>query len=121
MKLEVDGVTFDIKWHYDGVGEGKRYRKVTFCSVMARGKAPGTVASFLGSVRFNPKDGVYVKERGRKLALARAIEVLPRATRTLLWDAYWRALDNWERSTPLRYPPLTGGFIEEGDHTDASR
>lgn len=50
---------------------------------------PEGEATLLGEAICHPKDN-FCKEVGRKLALARAIKGLPRASRMLVWDAYFK-------------------------------
>ena|SRR5260221_9357401 len=96
MRIEVEGVQFQIGFQYDVIGLGKRARKVTYCRVeaLAKDKDRFTASAYFhGMTRFNPHDKAFSKEKGRKLALQKAIQVLPRSTRAKFWDAFWRARD----------------------------
>lgn len=62
--------------------------RMTFCVVLRRHESDGHTTLLSGRARCSKKDN-FNKEAGRKLALERAIAILPRADRALIWSAYF--------------------------------
>lgn len=114
MRLIVEEVEFKLKWAYNTVETGRRARKVTDCVVTAIAREGKSFGHFVGTVRFNPHDVNYSKQKGRELSLARAIGVLPRETRRRIWQAYWQAMDDFRARTDTNRR-LAAGIQKELD------
>lgn len=89
----VDEMKWLIKFSYADVKDETKYpdgetRKVIQCAVLPNDKAD-TSEPVIGKAVCNPCDQ-YVKEKGRRIALTKAIAGLDRSQRTSVWSEYWR-------------------------------
>ena len=94
----------------------KAFRKCprqTFCIVLQRHDLDGYTTMLSGRAVCGKKDN-FNKEAGRKLALARAIAMLPRNDRSLIWSAYFGRLN------PVISRKMIAGFRSDEHFTSHS-
>ena len=88
MKINIDGRGYSFKFqhHTSGIERG------TVCRVYNEEGVQVTQ----GVANVHPHDN-YCKEKGRKIALSRAISDWDKPYRTQVWDEYrtWGAKDRW--------------------------
>ena len=110
MKINIDGRNYSFKFYHknDGDTQGKQptqpvtklsrkalsapVERATTCIVF--NEAGEEVTS--GTANVHPKDN-FCKEKGRQIALARAISSWDKAYRTKVWEEYrtWGATNRW--------------------------
>ena len=88
MKINIDGRNYSFKFMHNTSG----LERGTVCSVFNEEGAQVTY----GVANVHPHDN-YCKEKGRKIALSRAISDWDKPYRTQVWDEYrtWGAKDRW--------------------------
>ena len=88
MKINIDGRNYSFKFqhHTSGIERG------TVCRVYNEDGVQVTS----GVANVHPHDN-YCKEKGRKIALSRAISDWDKPYRTQVWDEYrtWGTKDRW--------------------------
>jgi hypothetical protein len=99
----------------------RKFRKqprLTFCAVLRRDQT-GTTTLLSGRAKCSKKDN-FNKEAGRKLSLARAIAVLPRDDRGVIWSTYFsrsnvvasrQMIEAFKRDADVRAQVLTIGGL----------
>ena len=110
MKINIDGRNYSFKFYHknDGDTQGKQpiqpvtklSRKVFFASVervticIVFNEAGEEVTS--GTANVHPKDN-FCKEKGRQIALTRAMATWDKPYRTQVWEEYrtWGAKNRW--------------------------
>jgi hypothetical protein len=90
IALELDGTSYTIRWaHFpDGFSliEGEEIPvKGTTCSIF---EGDLEYPTWTGEAHLHPKDR-YVKEKGRKISLSKALSKWPREKREEVWKAYF--------------------------------
>ena len=99
MKINIDGRDYSFKFqHNTGNSKGKlekedsQVERGTVCRVL---NEAGDQVTY-GVSNVHPKDN-FCKEKGRKIALSRAISKWDKSYRTQVWNEYrtWGAKDRW--------------------------
>lgn len=88
MKIKIDGRDYSFKFQHNTTGK----ERGTVCRVF--NEAGNQVVYGVSNV--HPKDN-FCKEKGRKIALSRAIKSWDKAYREQVWNEYrtWGAKDRW--------------------------
>lgn len=79
MRFQYKARAFSIRFHYTNLNQ-----RIIECMIY---DDTGDALKFYGSAYCHPKDR-FVKETGRKIALAQALAGATREFRTLAWHAY---------------------------------
>jgi len=98
MKVKIGRTTYRVEFKHSqigGIGRNKfgkirLYAGRTFCRILSDGRKGarfGGKEKSKGVAYQNPQDE-YNKECGRKIALARALELFPKKDRKKFWEAY---------------------------------
>ena len=90
MKVEIEGITYDVRWyHTNNHIQGKnRKGSLTECMILERIDEQLIEIVGQGVAKCSKKDN-FCKATGRKIALARAIkENFTKEGRKIFWDAY---------------------------------
>ena len=88
MKINIDGRDYSFKFQHNTTGE----ERGTVCRVF--NEVEDQVIYGVSNV--HPQDN-FCKEKGRKIALSRAISKWDKSYRTQVWNEYrtWGAKDRW--------------------------
>ena len=88
MKINIDGRDYSFKFQHNTTGQ----ERGTVCRIF--NEAGEQVIYGVSNV--HPQDN-FCKERGRKIALSRAIKSWDKAYREQVWNEYrtWGAKDRW--------------------------
>lgn len=88
MKIKIDGRDYSFKFQHNTTGK----ERGTVCRVF--NEAGNQVIYGVSNV--HPKDN-FCKEKGRKIALSRAIKSWDKVYREQVWNEYrtWGAKDRW--------------------------
>lgn len=88
MRIKIDGRDYSFKFMHNTIGK----ERGTVCRVF---NEVGDQVTY-GVSNVHPQDN-FCKERGRKIALSRAIKSWEKAYREQVWNEYrtWGAKDRW--------------------------
>ena len=88
MKINIDGRDYSFKFMHNTIGK----ERGTVCRVF---NEAGDQVTY-GVSNVHPKDN-FCKEKGRKIALSRAITSWDKSYREQVWNEYrtWGAKDRW--------------------------
>lgn len=88
MRIKIDGRDYSFKFMHNTIGE----ERGTVCRVF---NEAGDQVTY-GVSNVHPQDN-FCKEKGRKIALSRAISKWDKSYRTQVWNEYrtWGAKDRW--------------------------
>ena len=104
MKINIDGREYSFKFQHN-TGEVARKPKLGLKLSQTTTQERGTVCRIFneageqvtyGVANVHPHDN-YCKEKGRKIALARAMKTWDKEYRSQVWEEYrtWGAKDRW--------------------------
>lgn len=90
MKLAIDGITYDVRFHHLWSPERKAF--VSYCYIDWQDNPDSVPFAISGEAVCSPKDQ-FNRSIGRKVALTRALGYYwfseNKKRRTALWKAYW--------------------------------
>lgn len=91
MKLQIGNDAYVIHWRHEQQEwqvKGIIMRGATRCIVKINGGNESGGLTFEGTAYCSAKEPMYIKAKGRKASLTRALELVPREIRAEIWKGY---------------------------------